>query len=79
MKIKKFVAVIVTFGMFSMNIMSVCATNYQLNIEKENAETKYLENNQGYISKKIINSNSTNGEVTVELTVSNSNKNIPEE
>lgn len=74
MKIKKFVAVFLTFCMFGMNMMPVLAASYKLNVESESAETKYLENDQGYISKKIINSNPENGEVTVELTVSNSKK-----
>ena len=71
MKVRKFVAVVLSFCLFSTGIMNVSATNYQLNVEKESAETKYLENDQGYISKKIINSDPSSGEVTVELEVSN--------
>lgn len=75
MKIRKILAVVLTFCMFGLSIMPVFAASYKLNIEKESAETKYLENDQGYISKKIINSNPEEGEVTVELEVSNQSQN----
>lgn len=42
-------------------------------VEKE-SKTEYLENNQGYISKTIVDSNSDTGEVTVELKLSNMSK-----
>ena len=45
-----------------------------LEIIQKASETKYLENNQGYISKTIVESNSNTGEVTVELKLSNTKK-----
>ena len=45
-----------------------------LNIIQYASETKYLENNQGYISKSIVDSNKDTGEVTIELKVANTKK-----
>ncbi len=45
-----------------------------LNIIQKASETKYLENNQGYISKEIVDSNVENGEVTIELKINNNKK-----
>lgn len=74
--INKVLIITLVVCMFSVNTVSVFASSsYQLNIVKDSAETKYLENDQGYISKKIISSDSKNGEVTVELTVSNTSEN----
>lgn len=47
-------------------------TKTKLDVVQKSAETKYLENNQGSISKSIINSNAEAGEVTVELKLDNS-------
>ncbi len=46
----------------------------QLNVIQKSSETKYLENNQGYISKTIVDSNKDTGEVTIELKLSNTKK-----
>ena len=46
----------------------------KLNIIQKSSETEYLENDQGYISKTIVDSNEDTGEVTVELKVSNTSK-----
>ena len=48
----------------------------ELQIVNQSSETKYLDNDQGYISKKIIDSNSDTGEVTIELKLSNTAKEI---
>lgn len=72
---KKFSIITLIIFMFTINIMPVFADSYKLNIEKESSDIKYLENDQGYISKKIINSNPEAGEVTVELEVSNKSQN----
>ena len=50
----------------------------KLNIIQNASETKYLENDQGYISKTIVDSNAENGEVTVEVKVSNTSKETSE-
>lgn len=60
---------IIIIGMFS----SVNATELRtsLNVIQQASETKYLENEQGYISKTIVDSNANTGEVTIELKISN--------
>lgn len=45
-----------------------------LNIIQKDSETMYLENDQGYISKSIIASEPSKGEVIIELKVSNTKK-----
>lgn len=46
-------------------------TNTSLEVVEKASKTEYLENNQGYISKTIIDSNANTGEVTIELKLSN--------
>jgi len=46
----------------------------ELDIVQQASEIKYLENNQGYISKTIVDSNKDTGEVTIELKLSNTKK-----
>jgi len=43
----------------------------KLDVIQEASETKYLENDQGYISKTIVDSNEETGEVTIDLSLSN--------
>ncbi len=62
----------ILFGLFSNTFAS--DTNTKLNIIQNASETKYLENDQGYISKTIVDSNAETGEVTVEVKVSNTAK-----
>ncbi|MGN1310732.1 MAG: vWA domain-containing protein [Clostridia bacterium] len=45
-----------------------------LNVIQQSSEIKYLENDQGYISKAIVDSNNNTGEVTIELKLSNTKK-----
>ena len=45
----------------------------KLEVTKQASETKNLENNKGYISKTIVDSNAEKGEVTIEVKVDNSN------
>ena len=66
----------ILFGLFSNTFAS--DTNTKLNIIQNASETKYLENDQGYISKTIVDSNAENGEVTVEVKVSNTSKETSE-
>lgn len=62
----------IIFGIFSNVFASELKTS--LDVIQQASETKYLENDQGYISKTIINSNASTGEVTVELKLSNKKK-----
>lgn len=60
-------------------ILPVCvlAEEYkELQIVNSSSETKYLENNQGYITKKIIASDPKSGEVTIELKVTNKSSKV---
>ncbi len=45
-----------------------------LNVIEQASETKYLENDQGYFSKTIVDSNPSTGEVTIELKLANTKK-----
>ena len=66
---------LITFIVFS-TFYNVFASDLKtsLDIIQEASETKYLENNQGYISKTIVDSNSIAGEVTIELKLANIKK-----
>ena len=61
-------------------IISFCGVSHAANINtsldiiKKASETKYLENDQGFISKTIVDSDSEKGEVTIELKLSNTKK-----
>lgn len=54
--------------------VNIASTTTQLSIVKNEADTKYLENEQGYLDKKIISSNAETGEVTVQLSLNNKKK-----
>lgn len=54
------------------NMIYAKAAEFKI-IDKE-GQTKYLENDQGYISKSIVDSDLDNGEVTIELKISNTSK-----
>lgn len=54
--------------------VNIASTTTQLSIVKNEADTKYLENDQGYLDKKIISSNAETGEVTVQLSLNNKKK-----
>ena len=49
-----------------------------LDIIQNASETKYLENDQGYVSKSIVDSNAETGEVTIELKLNNTKKELEE-
>lgn len=66
------VLIVLILGMYANVNATELKTN--LNIIQDASETKYLENDQGYISKKIVDSNSNAGEVTIELKLINKNK-----
>ena len=68
---------LILFIVFSVfyNVLA-SGLNTSLDIIQEASETKYLENDQGYISKTIVDSNASEGEVTIELKLSNTKKEI---
>ena len=61
-------------------IISICGSSNaaelktSLDIIQKAGETKYLENDQGFISKTIVDSNADTGEITIELKLSNTKK-----
>ena len=57
-----------------MVLPAYAANNVYLNIIQKASETKYLDNDQGNISKTIIDSDAEKGEVTVEVKLSNTSK-----
>lgn len=62
----------IIFSIFSNVLASDLKTT--LDIIQNSSEIKYLENDQGYISKTIVDSNADTGEVTVEVKLSNTKK-----
>lgn len=60
------------FSIFSNSLASDLKTS--LDIVQKASETKYLDNNQGNISKTIVDSNSVTGEITIELKLENIKK-----
>ena len=62
------------FSLISVMIPVYASNDVALNIVQKASETKYLENDQGYISKTIVDSDSEKGEVTVEVKLSNTSK-----
>lgn len=75
-KVNKLETIAIVFAAIIMICGSVMATDLKtsLDIIQQASEIKYLENDQGYISKTIVDSNSDTGEVTVELKLSNIKK-----
>ena len=69
-KINKILSFCFIFLLLFSNIC-MASSSTTLSIIEESSETVYLENDQGYISKSIISSDSDNGEVTIELELSN--------
>lgn len=65
-------------------IISLCSSVYAtelkttLDVIQQASETKNLENDQGYVSKTIVDSNKDTGEVTIELKLSNTKKETEE-
>ena len=69
-----FLIIYIVLSMFSNVFASELKT--ALNTIENASETKYLENNQGFIKKTIVDSNPDTGEVTIELNLSNISKDI---
>ena len=67
-----FIILFIVFSSFS----NVFAADLQtsLKVIKEASETGYLEDDQGYIEERIVSSDSENGELTVQLSVNNKEK-----
>ena len=76
--LKKFFIIVVSIILMIGMCGNVNAAELKtsLKIVQKASETKYLENNQGYISKTIVDSDSDKGEVTVELKLSNTKKDV---
>lgn len=76
--VKKFFIIVVSIILMIGMCGSVNAAELKtsLDIVTKASETKYLENNKGYISKTIVDSDSDKGEVTVELKLSNTKKDV---
>lgn len=55
-------------------VNAVYATNTEFKIIENEGQTKQLDNDQGYISKHIVDSNVENGEVIIEIKLSNTSK-----
>lgn len=71
-----FITIILLVGICgSVNATELKTT---LDVIQQASETKYLENDQGYISKTIVDSNAEMGEVTIELKLSNTKKETEE-
>lgn len=69
------ISILLVSILLNIFITTVSAVNTaQLEIVQKASETKYLENDQGYISKSIIDSNLDKGEITVELKLYNTTK-----
>lgn len=75
---KKFILLMSIIFIISMSFKVVYAAELKtnLNVIQQASETKSLENNQGFVSKTIVDSNKETGEVTVELKLSNTKKDI---
>lgn len=77
---RKIISGILIFSMIIGIVTTAFATtdtiNTRLDIVKPVSEVKYLENDQGYISKTIVDSKPDTGEVTIELKLSNTAKEV---
>jgi len=71
--LKKCFSILVTIILILGMCLNVNAAELKtkLDVIAQASETKYLENDQGYISKTIVDSNAETGEVTIELKLSN--------
>lgn len=67
----------IIFGMFSNVFAS--ELNTKLDIVQQSGEIKYLEKDQGYISKSIVDSDVDYGKVTINLSLSNITNSTTEE
>ncbi len=77
---KKYLNKITCISLILFMLLDICSNVFaadvktSLDVIQEASETKYLDNDQGNISKTIVDSNSETGEVTIELKLSNTKK-----
>ena len=76
--LKRFFIILISVALMMGICVNVNATELKTSFDviQKASETKYLENDQGYISKTIVDSNSDTGEVTIELKLSNTAKEV---
>lgn len=67
---KKILSLCLAFLFIFSNICMASSENLLLVIE-ESSETAYLENDQGYLDKSIVDYDSEAGEITIELSLAN--------
>ena len=80
MKKIKFISIflIIMFCISGFSNVKAAELKTKLDIIQKSADTKYLENDQGYISKSIIDSNKDTGEVKIQLKIANEKKQTEE-
>lgn len=71
---KKLIKIIILLLVMISPLQTFAQTTNELQVIKESSEKKYLENDQGYISKNIVESNKDTGEITIEVTLANISK-----
>ena len=78
--LKKCFSILITIILILGMCLNVNATELKtkLDVIEQASEIKYLENDQGYISKTIVDSNEETGEITIELKLSNTAKEVEE-
>lgn len=78
---KKVKSILLIFFIILCTFSNVYAKDIEsrLDIIEKSSETKYLENDQGYISKTILDSNAETGEATIELKLFNTKKETEKE
>ena len=70
----KVIIFIVIIALMTSSIAFADSAKTKLTIVKQSSDKKYLENDQGYISTEIVDSNLDMGEVTVEVKLANVKK-----
>ena len=73
---KKLVSVVMLLVVSFVPFNVLAEVSRELQIVNSSSETKYFENDQGYITKKIVASDPKNSEVTIELEVTNKSSNV---
>ena len=79
--LKKIFIMFITITLLVGICGTVNATELRTTLEviQQTSETKYLENDQGYISKKIVDSNAETGEATVDISLNNLTNNVEQQ
>lgn len=72
-------SIILVFSILTINLNVFAAnTETELEVIQKESKTQYLENDQGNITKKIVDYDKENGDVTIEIKVSNVKKDSQE-